>query len=41
VSSSAADLGKAAENLTKGLGKNSGGAVTNITEGIGNLLKKK
>jgi hypothetical protein len=41
VSSSATDLGKAAETLTKGLGKNSGGAVTNITQGIGNLLKKK
>jgi len=41
VSSSATDIGKAAENLTKGLGKNSGGAVTNITQGIGNLLKKK
>jgi len=41
VSSSAADIGKAAENLTKGLGKNSGGAVSNITQGLGNLLKKK
>ena len=41
VSSSTADLGKAAENLTKGLGKNSGGAVSNVTQGIGNLFKKK
>jgi len=41
VSSSAADLGKAAESLTKGLGKDSGGAVSNITQGLGNLFKKK
>lgn len=41
VSTSAGDLGKAAENLTKGLGKNSGGAVSNVTQGIGNLFKKK
>jgi uncharacterized protein involved in outer membrane biogenesis len=40
VSSSATDLGKAAENLTKGLGKNSG-SLTNVTQGIGNLFKKK
>lgn len=37
----ATDLGKAAENLTKGLGKNTGGAVSNVTQGIGNLFKKK
>jgi len=41
VSSSAGDIGKAAENLTKGLGKNAGGAVSNVTQGIGNLFKKK
>ena len=41
VSSSAGDIGKAAESLTKGLGKNSGGAVSNVTRGIGNLFKKK
>jgi hypothetical protein len=41
VSSSGADLGKAAENLTKGLGTNSSGAVSNLTHGLGNLLKKK
>lgn len=40
VSSSATDLGKAAENLTKGLGTNSG-SLTNMTKGIGNLFKKK
>jgi len=40
VSSSATDLGKAAENLTKGLGTNSG-SLTNITKGLGNLFKKK
>ncbi len=38
VGNSATDIGKAAENLTKGLGKNSGGAVSNV---IGNLFKKK
>lgn len=41
VASSSADIGKAAENLTKGLGKNTGGAVSNVTQGIGNLFKKK
>jgi uncharacterized protein involved in outer membrane biogenesis len=41
VASSTADLGKVAESLTKGLGKNSGGAVSNVTQGIGNLFKKK
>lgn len=41
VSSNVGDLGKAAENLTKGLGKDSGGAVSNVTQGIGNLFKKK
>ena len=41
VASSSADLGKAAESLTKGLGKNSGGAVSNVTQGIGNFFKKK
>jgi uncharacterized protein involved in outer membrane biogenesis len=41
VSSSSANIGKAAENLTKGLGKNTGGAVSNVTQGIGNLFKKK
>jgi len=40
VSSSATDIGKAAENLTKSLGKDSG-AASNITKGIGNLFKKK
>jgi hypothetical protein len=37
----AANLGKAAENLTKGLGKNTGGTISNVTQGIGNLFKKK
>jgi len=41
VASSSADLGKAAETITKGLGKNTGGAVSNVTQGIGNLFKKK
>jgi hypothetical protein len=41
VATSSANLGKAAENLTKGLGKNTGGAVSNVTQGIGNLFKKK
>jgi len=40
AASSAGDIGKAAENLTKGLGKNAGGALTNVTRGIGNLFKK-
>lgn len=40
VSTQAGDLGKAAENLTKNLGKN-GGALTNVTQGLGNLFKKK
>jgi hypothetical protein len=40
VSSNAGNLGKAAENLTKGLGKNSD-AVSNVTKSIGNLFKKK
>lgn len=40
AASSAGDIGKAAENLTKGLGKNAGGALTNVTKGIGNLFKK-
>jgi uncharacterized protein involved in outer membrane biogenesis len=41
VSSSSANIGKAAESLTKGLGKDTGGAVSNVTQGIGNLFKKK
>jgi len=41
VSSNVGNLGKAAENLTKSLGKDSGGAVSNVTQGIGNLFKKK
>jgi uncharacterized protein involved in outer membrane biogenesis len=41
VATHSADIGKAAENLTKGLGKDSGGAVSNVTQGIGNLFKKK
>ena len=41
VGSSSANIGKAAENLTRGLGKNTGGAVSNVTQGIGNLFKKK
>jgi len=41
VAANAGDIGKAAENLTKGLGKNTGGAVSNVTQGIGNLFKKK
>jgi uncharacterized protein involved in outer membrane biogenesis len=41
VSSSAGDIGKVAESLGKGLGKNAGGALTNVTQGIGNLFKKK
>jgi uncharacterized protein involved in outer membrane biogenesis len=40
VSTQAGDLGKAAENLAKGLGTNSG-SLTNVTKGIGNLFKKK
>ena len=40
VSSQAGDLGKAAESLTKGLGKNSG-SLTNITQGLGKFFKKK
>jgi uncharacterized protein involved in outer membrane biogenesis len=41
VSTHSADIGKAAESLTKSLGKDSGGAVSNVTQGIGNLFKKK
>lgn len=41
VASSASDIGKAAENFTKGMGKNGSGAVSNVTQGIGNLFKKK
>jgi hypothetical protein len=40
VTSETGNLGKAAGNLTKGLGKNAGGAVSNITHGLGNLFKK-
>lgn len=40
VSSQAGDLSKEAGNLTKGLGKNAGGAVSNVTKGLGNLFKK-
>jgi hypothetical protein len=41
VTSSTANLGKAAENLTKSFGTNAGGSLTNVTHGIGNLFKKK
>ena len=41
VTSDTANLSKAAETLTKGLGKNSSGTVSNLTHGIGNLFKKK
>jgi len=41
VSSNAGEIGTAAENLTKGLGTNSSGAVSNITKSLGNLFKKK
>jgi hypothetical protein len=41
VSSSGANIGKAAENLTKGLGTNSSGTVSNVTHGLENLFKKK
>ena len=34
------NLGKGAENLTKGLGTNTSGTVSNITKGLGNLFKK-
>ena len=34
------DLNKAAEKLTKSLGKN-GGSLTNITKGLGNFFKKQ
>jgi hypothetical protein len=40
VSGEAGNLGKAAGNLTKGLGKNAGGAASNITRGLGNLFKR-
>jgi hypothetical protein len=40
VATQSGDIGKAAENLTKGLGKNAGGALTNVTKGLGNLFKK-
>src|SRR6185312_8176073 len=40
VTSQTGDLSKVAENLTKGLGKDSG-SLTNVTKGIGNLFKKK
>jgi len=41
VTSSTANLGKAAENLTKGLGTNAGSSLTNVTHGLGNFFKKK
>jgi uncharacterized protein involved in outer membrane biogenesis len=41
ISSNAGDIGKAAEGLTKGLGTNSSGAISNVTKGLGNLFKKK
>ena len=40
VTSEAGDLSKVAETLSKGLGKNSG-ALTNVTQGLGNLFKNK
>ncbi len=41
VASDTADLSKAAEALTKGLGKNSSGTVSNLTHGLDKLFKKK
>lgn len=41
VASNAGSLTKGAENLTKGLGTNAGGSVSNVTKGIGNLFKKQ
>jgi len=41
VTSETGDLGKAVSNLTKGLGTNASGSLTNLTKGIGNLFKKK
>jgi uncharacterized protein involved in outer membrane biogenesis len=38
---SEANLGKVAENLTKGLGTNTSGTVSNVTRGLGNLFNKK
>jgi uncharacterized protein involved in outer membrane biogenesis len=35
------DLRKTADELTKNLGKNLGGSVTNLPQGIGDLFKKK
>lgn len=40
VASNFGDLTKGVANLTKGLGKNVGGSVTNITGGLGGLFKK-
>ncbi len=34
------DLTKGAANLTKGLGKDAGGSVTNLTKGLGGFFKK-
>jgi hypothetical protein len=41
VTTESGNLGKAASNLTKGLGKDAGGTVSNVTKGLGNLFKKK
>jgi uncharacterized protein involved in outer membrane biogenesis len=40
AASSTGDIGKAASNLTKGLGTGAGNGVSNITKGIGSLFKK-
>jgi uncharacterized protein involved in outer membrane biogenesis len=41
VATESGDLGKAAGNLTKGLGTNAGSTINNATKGLGNLFKKK
>lgn len=41
VASNFGDLAKDAANLTKGLGKNAGGSLTNVTKGFGGLFKKQ
>ncbi len=41
VTSETGDLGKVFGSLTKGLGKNAGGSLTNLTKGIGKLFKKQ
>ncbi|HEX4264901.1 MAG TPA: hypothetical protein VH597_11220 [Verrucomicrobiae bacterium] len=41
VASESGNLGKAASNLTKGLGTNASGTINNAAKGIGDLFKKK